>query len=320
VKSIRTFHGGLGFRVTGGAHFLEHVHEDPEGESRAEHDETEQKNANGRALGSLAFAALARVGHLHVEQLQELLWCGLIGFVLFVHGFHIGQMMMGSSSHEKAYLAPFFVFLAFLLVAELVSRVGDGYAHWMLAEPRYWIFPVQTGVCGWLLWRWRGHYAFGPNRGWLVAVGVGMAALAVWVAPQWLFGAAPRVEGFNPTYFGPDGAPYTANLSLRLLRMVIVVPLVEEIFWRGWLLRYLVNEDFQKVPFGTFTWKSFLITSVAFCFEHHFADWPAAVITGALYNFVAYRTKSLAACVVAHAVTNGVLAVYILRTGQWGFW
>jgi membrane protease YdiL (CAAX protease family) len=50
------------------------------------------------------------------------------------------------------------------------------------------------------------------------------------------------------------------------------------------------------------------------------ADWPAAIITGALFNLVAYRTRSLAACVLTHAITNLVLAIYILRTGQWGFW
>ena len=70
----------------------------------------------------------------------------------------------------------------------------------------------------------------------------------------------------------------------------------------------------------TFTWKSFLITSVAFCFEHQPADWPAALLTGALFNLVAYRTKSLAACVLTHAVTNLALAIYVLQTRQWGFW
>jgi CAAX prenyl protease-like protein len=228
--------------------------------------------------------------------------------------------MIGSDSHERAYLAPFFVFLGFLLVGEVIARLGDGYVHWMLAQPRYWIFPVQTFVCAWLLWHWRGQYAFGPFRGCLLAAGVGVVVLGIWVSPQWLFGAAPRTEGFQPAYFGTGGAPYYANLVLRLVRMIIVVPLVEEIFWRGWLLRYLVHEDFRQVPFGTFAWKSFLITSAAFCVEHQPADWAAAAITGALYNLVACRTKSLAACVVAHAVTNAGLAIYILQTKQWGFW
>jgi membrane protease YdiL (CAAX protease family) len=50
------------------------------------------------------------------------------------------------------------------------------------------------------------------------------------------------------------------------------------------------------------------------------ADWPAALLTGILFNFVMVRTKSLAVCVIAHAVTNLGLGVFIMCTRQWGFW
>ncbi len=228
--------------------------------------------------------------------------------------------MIGADPHEKAYLAPLCVFLLFLLLAELVRSLGDGYAHWALAEPRYWVFPLQTAVCATILWRCRKRYTFGPRRGFVFALTVGLIAFAVWIAPQWLFGAAHRTDGFKPGHFGAEGPAYFLNLVLRLLRMVVIVPLVEEIFWRGFLLRYLVNEDFRKVQFGTLTWRSFILTSAAFCLEHQFADWPAALITGALFNIVAWRTQNLAACVLTHAITNFALAIYILETHQWGFW
>lgn len=230
--------------------------------------------------------------------------------------------MISDQPQERAYLAPFFAFLGFLLLADCVAWLGDGYAHWALAEPRYWVFPVQTLTCAGLLWHWRAHYPLARSqwRGLGLACGAGLLALALWVAPQWLLGAAPRVTGFDPGHFGNGGALYGGNLALRLLRMVVVVPLVEEIFWRGWLLRFLVKEDFGSVPMGTFTRKSFAIVSVAFCFEHTLPDWPGALITSVLYNLVAIRTRSLGACVLAHAVTNFGLALYILATKQWGFW
>ena len=102
--------------------------------------------------------------------------------------------------------------------------------------------------------------------------------------------------------------------------MVVIVPLVEELFWRGFLLRFCINEDFRSVPVGTFTWTSFLVVTVAFCFEHTRPDWPAALLTSALYNWVAYSSRSLLACVIAHAITNLLLGFYILKTQQWGFW
>ncbi len=228
--------------------------------------------------------------------------------------------MIGVRSERGAYLAPFFVFLAFLFFEGAVKTVGNGYAHWALAEPRYWIMPLQTFVSAALLWKLRKRIQFRPYSGFGFATFVGLIALGIWISPQALFGFPPRTEGFHADFFGSAGWPYWLNLTLRLVRMAIIVPFVEEIFWRGFLLRALVREDFARVPFGTFTWRSFLMSSFAFCLEHERPDWPAAVLTGALFNLVAYRTRSLAACIFTHAVTNLALAIFILRTGQWGFW
>ncbi len=229
--------------------------------------------------------------------------------------------MSGVRSDRVAYVAPFLVFLAFLFVCEgLVAKIGEGYAHWALAQPRYWVFPVQTLVCAILLWKLRDRFTLRPFTGFGYATLVGLLSLVIWIAPQLFFNAAPRTDGFRPDFFGGDGWPYWITVSLRIFRAAVVVPFVEELFWRGFLLRFLVRENFAEVPFGTFTWRSFLICSFAFCLEHQFADWPAAILTGALFNSVAYRTRSLAACIFTHAVTNFVLCLYILRTGQWGFW
>ena len=223
-------------------------------------------------------------------------------------------------SDRVAYAAPFLVFFAFIFLDAAVQKFSDGYAHWALSQPRYWIFPLQTFVCAALLWRLRRRFDLRPLAGFGFATFIGLLSLAVWVSPQALFKVAPRTDGFDPNFFAASGWPYWSSLSVRLFRMAVVVPFAEELFWRGFLLRYLVREDFASVPFGTFTWRSFLISIAGFCAIHAQADWPAAIVTGALFNLVAYRTRSLAACVVTHAVTNLALAGYILRTGQWGFW
>jgi CAAX prenyl protease-like protein len=216
-----------------------------------------------------------------------------------------------------AFTLPMAVFLALLGLASVLRKPGAGF--W-LTSPEYWIYPTQTLFCGGLvLWFWREYELSAPRKVWF-ALTIGFAVFGVWIAPQQFFGFAPRLTGFDPEVFGAHSAGYWTAVIFRFLRLVVVVPLVEEIFWRGFLLRYLINERFTAIAIGTFSWLSFAVATLAFGFAHPRADWIAAVICGALYNLVAYRTRSLASCVVAHAVTNCLLGLWVMQTRQWGFW
>lgn len=227
--------------------------------------------------------------------------------------------MFSQSPLAKAYLGPFVAFMALLAFGELVAHIGDGLANWALAEPHYWVFPLQTIVCGLLLAKWWRSYDFAWLRGLGFALLAGVVVLGIWITPQWLLGYPPRNDGFNPWFFG-DGIPFWFNATLRMIRLVIVVPLLEEIFWRGFLLRYLEHDPFDQVPFGQFNWRPFVWVTLLFGGAHWGPDFVPALATGAIYNYVAIRTKSLGACVIAHALTNLLLGIYIFRTGQWGFW
>lgn len=224
------------------------------------------------------------------------------------------------SSPLIAYVAPFAVFLAFIGLESLISTLGKESGIWWLTTPKYWIFPIQTAVCALLLLIFRKHYRFDPLSPWLWGVLAGIVALGLWISPQAAFGFPPRVDGFNPEALGQERPLYTLMVVARFARLVIIVPLLEEIFWRGFLMRYLIREDFQNVAFGTYRPLAFFGVAGLFMLEHSMADWPAAILTGLIYNLVAVKTKSLFACVIAHAVTNAGLGVYIMSTRQWGFW
>ena len=208
-------------------------------------------------------------------------------------------------------------FIAFLALVGGLQKIGG---HPSLIRCEYWIYPLQTLVCGaLLLWFWRLYLLGRPARPGFGAV-IGLAVFLIWIAPQTLFGIGPRTAGFDPDLFSNQPALYWPTVVLRFVRLVVVVPLVEEIFWRGFLLRYLINEEFDQVPIGKFSWFSFVAVTIAFAAAHSPADWPAALITGAAYNGVVYRTKSLSTCVIAHALTNLLLGLWIMHTKQWGFW
>lgn len=222
-----------------------------------------------------------------------------------------------SKKQLLAFTLPMAVFLGLLALAAGLRNMGGGSWH---VPPEYWVFPAQTLICGaLLLWFWRTYQFRLPAR-MLFTIGIGLLVFAIWIAPQQFFGFAPRLTGFDPGIFASEPAFYWLTILFRYLRLVVVVPLVEEIFWRGFLLRYLIDEKFVRVPIGAFSWVSFTVVTLGFGFSHSSADWVAALITGALYNFVAYRTRNLASCVLAHAVTNLCLGIWIMTTRQWGFW
>jgi CAAX prenyl protease-like protein len=216
-----------------------------------------------------------------------------------------------------AFTLPMAAFLLLLALSGLLQKAGG--AFW-LSSPEFWIYPAQTLFCGaLLLWFWR-EYELRAPRQILFTVAVALFVFALWIAPQEFLGFAPRLDGFNPEVFSGQPAAYWTTIVFRFLRLVVIVPLVEEIFWRGFALRYFISEKFHAVPMGAFSGFSFAVVTIAFGLSHSWADWIVALITGALYNCVAYRTKSLASCILAHAITNLLLGVWIMKTGQWGFW
>ncbi len=211
-----------------------------------------------------------------------------------------------------AYVGPFATFLLFLAVSNF-GGAGTGSAI-------YWIYPIQTLVCGAMVLFYRKYYFWQWNRGLASSLVAGFLVLGIWLAPQTSGFAGPRIEGFNPDLFRSSLFAYCVVVGLRFLRLVVVVPILEELFWRGFLLRYLIATRFDSVPFGTFSWSSFLTVSLLFAAEHAQHDWLPGLLAGSIYNAVAYRTKSLSCCTVAHAITNFGLGIYIMQTRQWGFW
>jgi CAAX prenyl protease-like protein len=209
------------------------------------------------------------------------------------------------------------VFVALLGLGNLVRKIDNSF--WF-GSPEYWIYPLQTIVCGGVVWWFRCDYQWARLKRPVFTVAIALLVLFIWISPQVFFGFSTRTSGFNPEVFLRQSTLYWTTIALRFLRLVIVVPLVEEIFWRGFFLRYLMAEDFDRVPFGKFSWLSFTAVTLLFAFSHSQADWAAALCAGALYNIVAYRTGSLVSCVFAHALTNLLLGLWIMNTRQWGFW
>ena len=229
-------------------------------------------------------------------------------------------MEESKQSPLAAYVVPFALFVCGIALLQAVQFLGGKSEALFLSKPEFWVYPLQTLICGGaLVFFWK-RYDFAERGGWFAALAAGLLALGLWLLPQALPGIPPRAEGFDPTVFSDSPFLYWLTVVARFARLVVVVPLVEEIFWRGFLMRYLIREDFEKIPLGSYRHLSFFGVAGLFMLVHSMPDWPAAFLTGLIFNGLLVRTKSLGACVAAHAITNLGLGIYIMTTRQWGFW
>lgn len=221
-----------------------------------------------------------------------------------------------------ARVVPFALYLAFIGLEQGLGWLRDqGWLDFSDAQLNL-LYPVKIiAVVAVLLWyrrdydelRWRD---LARPATLLLSLLVGLVVFALWINLDIALGSlTPR--GFDPGQFDDPRMRLVLTAS-RLVGAALVVPVMEELFWRSFLIRYIVNSDFTKVPVGLFSWGSFTITVVLFGLEHHYLI--AGMMAGIAYNLLLYRSRSLAHCVLAHGVTNLVLGWYVLQTGAWHFW
>lgn len=160
----------------------------------------------------------------------------------------------------------------------------------------------------------------------LWSIGLGVAVFLIWVGPDQLFPAYREWLPFHNSVVGqaigttPEAERHNATFLLfRVLVSVIAVPILEELFWRGFLMRWLINRDFRRVPLGAYSAGAFWIVALLFASEHG-PYWDVGLITGLIYNWWMVRTRNLWDCILAHAVTNACLAAFVIYVNQWQYW
>ena len=161
---------------------------------------------------------------------------------------------------------------------------------------------------------------------WMGSVLLGIAVCALWVAPDqlipgwrshWLF--QNSITGKISNSIAPADLANPLVVTLRIIRATLLVPILEELFWRGWLPRWVVNPDWKTVPLGRYTTTAFVATAVLFAMEHS-PYWEVGLLCGLIYNWWFWRTKSLGDIILVHAVTNGALSAFVFLTGKYEYW
>lgn len=209
-----------------------------------------------------------------------------------------------------AYVAPFVLYIG-LLAVPLPPLIGQ--------TARFLLVAAAIALLSWRVVPLRPSYP-------AASFAVGLAVFLIWIGPDRLFGYRHHwlfenlVTGKAASTLPLALHAHPFFLTVRMLTTAALVPVLEELFWRGWLMRWLVDSrNFEKVPMGTFRPAAFWLVAVLFAAEHG-PYWEVGLLAGIAYNYWLIRTRNLADCILAHAVTNAALGIYVLGAGEWQYW
>jgi uncharacterized protein len=161
----------------------------------------------------------------------------------------------------------------------------------------------------------------------LETVVLGIAVFLIWIGPDVLIPGYRQHRLFQNWFWGQVSSSTIPESVIRsplvlwprILQAVVFVPILEELFWRAWLMRWLISPQFEKIPLGAYQAFAFWITALLFASEHG-PYWDVGLIAGIAYNWWMVRTRTLGDCILAHAVTNACLCGYVVATRHWEYW
>ena len=221
------------------------------------------------------------------------------------------------SPAARARVIPFAAFMVLLAARGAVPEDGS----WGI-DPR-WLYGLTVLIVGTLLaWFWREYgelvlQTLPTLAEAALAVAVGLIVFGLWIHldAAWMRLGEPSA-GFVPK--DANGQLLWPLIAVRWVGASLLVPVMEELFWRSFLMRWVQSPQFESVVPQRVGLKAVVLSTFVFMLAHTL--WLAAIIAGLAYAWLYIRTGKLWVPVIAHAVTNGVLGVWVLQTQRWAFW
>lgn len=210
---------------------------------------------------------------------------------------------------------PFILYIALLALADVLGQSASAAYDVRL------IYPCKVACVALLLvffWQRYGELTrFSlqlPQILWSLITGV--AVFLIWINLDQAWMSFGHSAGFDPRKL--SGAIDWSLALPRFLGAALVVPVMEELFWRSLVMRWIDHPDFLNLSPAHIGLRALLVSSVLFGLEHTL--WLSGVTAGLAYGWLYMKSKNLWAPVLAHATTNGLLGLWVLQTGQWSFW
>lgn len=221
-------------------------------------------------------------------------------------------------NHAAVRIIPFAAFIAFIVFESVAGE-------WLRSKglDTRWLYGARAVTVGCLLLIFWRHYTELHNGTGvtgariMAAIAAGIVVFVLWINLDQPWATTGQSPSFDPT-LSQDTDLDLVLVFFRLLGMAVMVPVMEELFWRSYLLRRIDELNFLTRDPGKASVSAILICTALFASEH--SQWLAGLIAGLVYTLIYMRSRNLWLPIISHAVTNAVLGCWVIATGQWQFW
>ncbi len=218
---------------------------------------------------------------------------------------------------------PFAIYVGFLIFESAISFLKLRGLEFLSSWNESWNYPIKIVLVTLsIVWLWKNFTELSmPVRArwidWLTGIFTGVFVFVVWINLDQSWATVGVSKGYNP--INPVSRQIDwALVTIRIFGASIIVPVMEELFWRSFLLRWQMHSRFLDVNPANAGARAFLVTAVLFASEHNLL--LAGLVAGVAYSWLYMRTRNLWIPIVSHAVTNGLLGFWVLKTHNWQFW
>ena len=257
--------------------------------------------------GWIAFTLVALAFSIAMQKLSWVRRTALQSAGSVSGGTIVGEIVEArESSATAAYLVPFLAILA----ASFISRGASGYFEWL--------YPLRFVAAALVIWHfWPEYRKLNWRFSWM-APAAGLVIFLVWIVPVWWMGAR-AASPLGSALMALSLPTRVLWIVFRVAAAVITVPIAEELAFRGYLARRLIRRDFDAVSFDQLTVLSIGISAVVFGLMHG-QHRLVGTLAGVVYALLLKRKGRIGDAVAAHAVSNLLLAAWVLVRGDWALW
>lgn len=213
---------------------------------------------------------------------------------------------------------PFAIYILFLAFNDILGQTLAS-----IFSQTQWLYAVRIAAVALpLILFWRQYHELNHRQtsslnSYLLSVFVGVGIFLIWILPFPSWAMTADTTAFEPVN-QHDNSLNILFVILRLSGAALIVPVMEELFWRSFLMRWLENQRFLTVKPSAVSAFAFISTAALFAIEHHL--WLAGLLAGIAYGWLYRKEGNLWMPIIAHVVTNGLLGLWVVYTGNWQYW